>query len=228
MELILRVHSIDLTWALMSGERPFFLYTFTSWKPLFPQKSLASNTRTKTSPAKFIVDKRLMDIFQDMQHAVWLLNESIKKGVKYTGEAFQPILDSVQSRLLSLDDQIDDSFSECIRLAMLAFHSWAMNFPSIQFRATHLESRLETCWRSLDEEHNSDERFAIQLWISVVAAGSLSGFSGDWMTDRFNATVRELVPTWNEANKRLTEVMWIESIHDEPGRSTFERLFQST
>lgn len=209
----------------MSGERPFFISAFTSWKPLFPHSSLITNPKTKFSPTKFIVDKRLLNIFQDMQHAVWLLNKSVQSEKKYTGEAFQPILDSIQSRLLSLEDQIDDAFSECIRLAMLAFHSWAMNFPSIQFRATYLESRLESSWRSLDQEYDSKDRFALQLWISVVAAGSLSGFRSDWLTDRFNATVRELVPTWHEANKRLAEVMWIESIHDEPGKLTFERLF---
>lgn len=212
----------------MSGEPPFFLPAFTCWEPLFPPPRLASYIRPSPSSAEIIVDKRLRVLFQDMQHAVWLLNQGVKTKTRYTGDAFQPILDSIQSRLLRLENHINDAFSECIRLAMLAFHSWAMNFPSVQFRATYLEKRLESTWKLLDEEQGSEERFALQFWVAVVAACSLSGFRRDWLTDRFITMVRELIPTWREANKRLTHVMWIESIHDPCGESTFIRLFQHT
>ncbi|KAL1612746.1 hypothetical protein SLS60_000975 [Paraconiothyrium brasiliense] len=148
--------------------------------------------------------------------------------MRHTGDMFQPILNSIQSRLLRLEGQIDDSFSECMRLAMLAFHSHAMNFPSVQFRATYLETRLKHTWKLLDQDddYKEEDRLALQFWIAVIAAGSLSGFRNDWLTQRFIAAVREHIPTWKEANKKLTSVMWIEGIHDVPGETTFRRLFQ--
>lgn len=216
---------MDLTWALMSGERPFFLPAYTSWDRLFQCHQLVPRIQCRSSAAEIIVDQRLLGVFQDMQQAVWLLNQGVKTETRRTGNDFQPILDSIQSRLLHLENEIEDPFSEIIRLAMLAFQSWSMNFPSIQFRATYLETRLEYIWRLLDDDFLCEGHFELRFWIAVVAASSLSGFCSNWLTDRFLATVRELIPTWQAAKRCLMNVMWIESIHDAPGKSMLQRLF---
>jgi hypothetical protein len=214
---------------MMSGERPFFLPAFASWARVFPSNKQVASRKNSLSGGSFIVDERLTAVFQDMQYAVRLLNQGVRDKTKHTGETFQPILNSIQSRLLHLDGQIEDAFSECMRLAMLAFHSHAMSFPSIQFRATYLETRLKYTWKLLDQDGNYKEegRLALAFWISVVAAGSISSFRDDWLTQRFISTVREYIPTWTEANKRLLSVMWVESIHDAPGETNFRRLFHN-
>ena len=130
------------------------------------------------------------------------------------------ILNSVQSRLLQLQDSIDDTFSECIRLALLAFHSWTTKVPSVQFRATYLEARLETSWRSLDDRFSSSSRLALQFWVGVVAAGLLSGSRKDWLTDRFNAAIWEFVTMWREANNPLMQVEWINGVDEDSGGAT--------
>ncbi|KAF2441897.1 hypothetical protein P171DRAFT_418755 [Karstenula rhodostoma CBS 690.94] len=223
-----RINHIDLTWAMMSGERPLFLPAFVSWARVFPSNKQVVSRKNTSSASRFMVDERIVAVFQDMQHAVRLLNQGVKDKTRHTGETFQPILNSIQSRLLLLEGRIEDTFSECMRLAMLAFLSHAMNFPSVQFRATYLETGLKYTCKLLgqDGDYKEDGRLALELWIAVIAAGSLSSFRDDWLTQRLVSTVREHIPTWRDAKERLLSVMWIESIHDVPGETIFRRLFQ--
>lgn len=212
----------------MSGERSLFLPAFTSWVPIFADLKPLSSIQNNHSGTGFLVDERLTAVFHDMQYAVKLLNEGVKQKTRHTGEAFQPILTSAQTRLVRLEIQITDIFSECMRLALLAFYSHAMNFPSLQFRSTNLETRLACTWKLLRQEsaYPKKERIAFEFWIAVVAVGSLSGFGRNNLTDGFIATVRKHIPTWKEANKQLLDVMSISSIHDVLGEATFRRLFQ--
>lgn len=209
----------------MTGEHPYFSPVSTFSKPVFPSYRFRPGRRTRSPIANIMSNDLLIEVFQDMQHAIRSLNHSVKNGRRHSGDDFQPLLSSLQSRLLHLASQLDNPFSELTRLAMLAFLSSMMNFPAVNFRATHLETRLEYLWTVLDNKQHSQEHFALKFWITMVAAAPLPGFCDRWLSERFVATVRESLPTWQLARKRLLDIMWVESIHDASGETAFQRLF---
>lgn len=207
----------------MSGERPFFLPLVVPSGPrvLSSNQEYASSERN-LSATTCKIDLRIVKLFQEAQRAVRMLARGVKSDAKHTRDAFQSILSSMRSRLLDIDGQIEDTFTECLRLAMLSFHGHTSSFQTIQFRAPYLETRLKYVWSMLDQDFSSKEegRSAFMFWIAVIAAGLMSLVRNDELTQRFASTLREHIMAWREDNKRLSEVMWTSPIHDVPRETT--------
>jgi len=208
----------------MSGEAPFFSPVLTSWDPLFSKHSVNVAAAPNLEYAQHVPDERLRDVFVDMKYATLMLNTSVEEGTRYSGRIFQPILTSIQSRLLHLCDELQDSFSECIRLAMLAFLSTVVNFPALRSHAPYLQKNLIHNWITTKEKRRSEDHFSLDLWIITIAALSASA-PEQHLYEEFRRRILSM--TWNEVEAHLSEVMWVPSIHGEQGKQAFTRLFHS-
>lgn len=217
---------MDLTWTLITGKRALFLPPSAFWTPLFSNSQTENPQTHKPSFSRFIRDERLYHVFQDMQHAVSILNGGVLSKRYINGYTFQPILHSIQTRLLHLDGKGLDSFSESLRLTMLAYLLTAMTLPALNFNTVYLQNCLKRSWKCAQQEEKVDqERLPLDLWITIMGGMLVAGTCEDLLTKQLVGAVKEVAPSWDRAKEQLDQVMWIGNVHDEKGQKVYRRLF---
>ena len=132
---------------------------------------------------------------------------------------FSNIICSIQYRLLQLQDRLENVLDETIRLATLAILTTTTRVPG-KDRFPHLTRRLRECICAI--EPATPQLQELVLWILTVGTFSVFEIDDSWLRERWRAHVPQL--TWPEARRRLREILWIEAIHDEPGRRVFEAM----
>ncbi len=164
---------------------------------------------------------RLASVFRDFQHLAITINENVREHARYNATCFQNILSSLQSRLMHLADKLKDSTEQLISLTLLAFLTTTFKVPGRKIPYTWVAKQLHTAYgQARDGILRSDT--SLRIWVLMVAAISVVDLDKPWLVKAWR--VGQFVTSWDEAKKQLTSVMWIECIHDNPGRIALEYL----
>jgi hypothetical protein len=164
-----------------------------------------------------LVDGRLVVIFRDLRYFAGLMNAATGSNRRLRDTEFQNFICSIQYRLLQLQSTLDGTLGECLRLAMLAFLTTTFQIPGTKVQYPYLASRFRECYCVVEAATSQLQNLV--LWLLTVAAISVYGVDEPWLRERWQVDVPSLV--WPEARRRLQEIMWIDAIHDEPGRYAF-------
>ncbi|KAK7426260.1 hypothetical protein QQZ08_007290 [Neonectria magnoliae] len=210
------------------GSKPEIYDGKASWEPFLEPALQTSSIPYHRAPSTRIQsalepwDYRLRNVFVDLRDFASMANSLIPSHEKLRPELFQEIMLSIQCRLLCLEYAIDlYPLQESIRLGLLAFESTVfLQTPrlGVKLRSDRFAGQLHQAIMKL---HIKTPEFAdLKLWLVLV--GSILVFDGDeaWLVESINKLTGN--QTWTEVRKRVKDVMWVDIIHDGPGRHTFE------
>ncbi len=226
------IFSADLYFCLATGEKPRFFTDPVSWSSIFTNPDCSSDYAGghdrphHLQSVHGLVDTRLAIVFADLQYFARLINRTIDSRRRMQGTEYQNAICSIQHRLLALQGALDAKLDECLRLAALAFLStmFALRPPGNGKRAAsfpYLENRFFECCRALESTATPQAR-QLMLWLLAIGAISICGAEEQWLCERWRADVSGLA--WPEARRRLQEILWIDAIYDELGKSVFEKM----
>ncbi|KAF1849031.1 uncharacterized protein K460DRAFT_330563 [Cucurbitaria berberidis CBS 394.84] len=216
-KLHLKLDRLDLAWSLSSGNNPFFLLPITSWEPILQLR--LSDSSLYQPPADW--DIRLADLFRDFQLLAVTINENVRKHARYNAACFQTILSSLQSRLMYLESPHHDSIEELVRLSLLALLTTTFEVPGRKIPYIWVAKKIEKAYIGAIDSINKNSK-ALQLWLLMVVAISVTRAEEDWFREAWRAA--GIAVNWAEAKKHLTNVIWIECIHDRAGKTVLQQL----
>lgn len=195
------------------------------WDPLFDSKKPLPSENPiyglipELSGAKFVVDSRLDTVFCDLQYFSALLNTAVVRKQTISDKQFHEIVCSIQRRLMRLQDTLPDLLGECFRLGMLAFLATLFQVPRTPCSYPYLETRLMKACQSIE---TTPDRRDLLLWLLIVGAMTVHKPEDRWLRDRWLSDVSP--STWPEVRGRLQDIVWINALHDRPGREVFDVL----
>jgi hypothetical protein len=214
--------SIDLAWSLSSGRKPFFVKPIVSWD------SIISAPYSPLPPGLFQPspdwDFRLVNVFRDFQYLSLKINRNRLKHVRYNPAFFQGDLTSVQSRLMHLGDLLKNPVEQLVRLTILAFMTTTFKLPGREIPYNWVVEQLSNNYKKV--VGGSVRRdISLLLWVLVTAAFTLTGAQEKWVRDAWAKVDPRL--DWAAVKNHLMRVMWIEIIHDGPGKMAYQQLEES-
>lgn len=183
------------------------------------------------------LDAKLGNGWKDLHAFSCLSNLAYQTTRKLSPETYNEMMISILYRLthLSFEDEDDDSPHEAVRTALLTFSSTI--FLTRQYMKQPYESlfhlfssalfKLCCCCCCLSTSTIVPP--PIMLWLimlyHVVAYHEPS--PEDWQSvwlDRAVSLAR--VDTWPQAHRMLKAIMWVDFVHDAPGKKAFEAAIQ--
>ncbi|KAF7539468.1 hypothetical protein G7Z17_g12418 [Cylindrodendrum hubeiense] len=231
-QLQIKLCRVDLGWSMASGSKPEIYNNKLSWEPFF-EMALTTNSlpynRPSPSGIQSVVelwDYRLKNAFTDLQDFAHMANSLIPGHKKLRPELFQEIMLSIQYRLLLLEYPSGiHPLEESIRIGLLSFESTLfLHTPKLglKLKSERFYCQLHEC---IERIHVDGPEVAdIKLWLLLV--GSIIVFQGNetWLVESINELSGD--QPWSEVRKRVKRVMWVDIVHDEPGRHAFETAKQ--
>lgn len=195
--------------------------------PYTDLKLLSIQQRTDMTYSQYNSESYLAQMDQDlatawrvMQKFCSLVNDIAENQQRLSSDFLQGTMASVMYRLLYLKFETG-SIDEAIRLSLLGlsyhvFLQWQdMNLPF-----PHFPSTFKKCLVNL--KINDGFPRHIMLWLLIV--GGISGLSGDrWLKDHVREHLNLCqVRSWDEMRDILKSYMWINLLHDKPGKGVFD------
>lgn len=231
-----KLECLDLMWCLTAGGAPRFLKGPVSWDPAFTRPSPSMDVELSLALFEASTDPRLIIVFQDLQHLTELINVHTDSNMRLSVSEFQPVISSIQTRLLHLKDLLVDTPGEWLCLGLLAFLTTMFRVPGRQVAYEHLADRLRHACRSLGASAsasasqstsaptstNSGLRLVLR-WLAIVCSATVCSSRERWLRELWDS-VAEPNMLWGETRTELRRVMWIWCIHDERGRRSFAAL----
>ncbi|KAF5659809.1 hypothetical protein FHETE_9263 [Fusarium heterosporum] len=225
-QLQIKLCRVDLGWSIRNGCKPEMYNEVPSWEPLFEAFGTIACSFDLQEPSLDFMnlyhtwDWRLQNAFKDLRDFSALANKLPPNGQKLKPEAFQEIMLSIQYRLLQLDFSNDPNpLHEAVRIGLLGFESTIF----LQIRGTKLKSQsfdhqLRSAIQAIPVQGEATAN--VKLWLLLV--GSIMIFEGseDWLVQSIRSIAGR--QTWAEVRERVREVIWIDMIHDLPGRQAYE------
>ncbi|KAM0490435.1 hypothetical protein ACHAP8_011594 [Fusarium lateritium] len=167
---------------------------------------------------------RLYAIFKDVQDLSQLLNDSHDSGYKIREMSLEGLITCIQSRLLMLESEGNDIFSELLRLSLLSFLTTIFwSFPGVKFEYPRLANQLRQAFIAFTPS-TPGERYLFAWALMVGATSIFRGHDQTWLLQGRRPLIWDsLGRTWFELKDNLRQVMWINSIHDVPGIEAFNQ-----
>ena len=216
--------SLDFGFCLNTGQQPSIFETEpTFWDPVFDHKRPLPSEDTiygiipELSAVDCVVDSRLATIFRDLQYLGAILNTAAVRKRTIGERQFHEVVYSIQRRLMRLQGTLPDLLGECFRLGMLAFLATLFQVPETPYSYPYLEARLKEACKSIE---TTPDRRNLLLWLLMVGAMTVYKPDDPWLRDRWLSDVSH--STWPEARGRVQDIVWINALHDGPGRLVFD------
>ncbi|KAL6918863.1 hypothetical protein FSST1_002889 [Fusarium sambucinum] len=167
---------------------------------------------------------RLYAIFKDVQDLSQLLNDSHDSGYKIREMSLEGLITCIQSRLLMLESEGNDIFSELLRLSLLSFLTTIFwSFPGVKFEYPRLANQLRQSFIAFTPS-TPGERYLFAWALMVGATSIFRCHDQTWLLQGRRPLIWDsLGRTWFELKDNLRQVMWIDSIHDVPGIEAFNQ-----
>jgi hypothetical protein len=213
---------LDLAFSLSSGKKPFHTHDSITWES-HPSTLLSTTLGMYQPPDSW--DWRLSCTFVDLQNLVVKTNKHARSKTQYDALSFQSTLSSIQSRLTYLADLITDPVEELVRLIMLALLSTMLQTSGVPKPYGWIIRHVEQAYyKATSSSHAMDG--ALHTWVLSMAAISVIGIGEQWLRMAWMKNVP--VYDWQEMKSGLMSVMWIECIHDGPGKRVHRMLTEDT
>jgi len=217
----------DLAIALFTDKKPMFFSDSVSWEPYIAKlQSTSPGSLPKHFPR---LDMKFHYIWEDLREFARSANLAFQTGQKIDCVLFQEILVSVQYRLLLLDVSTG-SLVQAIYVGMLAFSTniflqmqgFAMRFEKLfgQLRDSILKlQRLE-----------DDSMVDLKLWLLFIASlFNVGENKNSWLQPEMRKTLESSNQTsWKIVRNTLKRYLWIDALHDNAARRSFEDANTST
>lgn len=136
-------------------------------------------------------------------------------------DTFHHSIHSIQSRLLELDGHLPDHVAECVRLGMLALLTTTFRLPGPKIRYTYLHKRLAEQLQAVRPETVSARKMV--FWSLMMGMVAIFELDEVWLRGVWDR-VRGEETEWNEVRQGLKSAIWIDFIHDEPGKGVFSKF----
>ncbi|KAK3069179.1 hypothetical protein LTR53_012687 [Teratosphaeriaceae sp. CCFEE 6253] len=203
------------------SKQHFMLERPTEWQSAFPTPQTASQMDGPIIMIDDLVDSRLATVFYDLRRLAEIINTHGGQGRRMRGDVFQRVLVSIQRRLLWLRYTSKDDWSECLRLGMLAQLTATFQLAGRKIDYGALSAQFQESLEVL--EASGTELQTLSSWLLLVAAMSVFDPEERWLRAMWK---RFAVPesSWDEERKRLGFVIWMNGVHDEPGKRAFAAL----
>jgi hypothetical protein len=214
---------LDLAFSLSSGKKPFHIHELDSitWEPLSHPSTPISTTPDMYQPPDSW-DWRLRHAFTDLQNLVLTINNHARSKTQYNASSFQSTLSPLQSRLTYLADLTTSPVENLVRLTMLALLSTMLQTSGVPKPYGWIIRQIEQSYSEASDALDS----ALRTWVLSMAAVSVSGIGAQWLRVAWIRNVA--VCDWQEMKGGLMSVMWIECIHDGPGKKVHRMLTEDT
>ena len=166
------------------------------------------------------MDQNLATIWSVMQRFCSVVNIIAETQQRLSGETIHDTMASVMYRLLYFKFEAG-SIDEAIRLSLLGLsYQVFFQWQDMKLPHPHFPSSLKKCLVNL--KTNKGFPPTIMLWFILV--GAISGLSDDiWLKHHLREHIRLCrVKSWGEMRDILKSYMWIDLLHDKPGKDVFE------
>jgi len=170
-----------------------------------------------------MVDARLSTVFQDFQRLTRLINAYANEDGRLKGDFFQHVLASIQRRLLWLRFSQVDSWSERLRLGMLAYLTTTFQLSGRKVSYDYLSARYRLSCQALGASTPPDDMRTLNAWLLFVGVLSVIEPTESWLRalwDEVTGSVRG----WEDMQQQLESVLWIGNVQNEAGKSAYETL----
>ncbi|KAK0721121.1 hypothetical protein B0H67DRAFT_484487 [Lasiosphaeris hirsuta] len=221
--LYTKLGRLDLIQALYSGNKPVFLVDTTSCPRISEDVDFWSAHGGTSLPQSAgnlgLKNEVLLAAFTDLRQLSEVLNTKTASCRRLDVAVFQARVCSIQYRLLWLQGTLDDCLAECLRLAMLAFLATTFHVPLAVAQYPYLANHYRESCAAMGARNLEN----LPLWFLMVGALSVFGVEDAWLQERWRAEVPPQL-AWDEARLQLRDIMWIDTIHNQPGERVFQIL----
>jgi hypothetical protein len=167
------------------------------------------------------VDVKLRNVYADTRDFARAANAFINGKGKFRAEVFQEAVMSIQYRLLLLEYSFETQpFEEILRIGLLAFQTSAfLLIPGLMLNCDFLKGRLRLAVDSL--EASTPAMRDLKLWLLLVGCVATMDVGDAWLVSK----VKELTVgegDWEQVRERMRAIMWIDAVHDVPGKQMFD------
>lgn len=233
-QLLTSLLRVDLSIALRFGSAPLFFSHHLSWDPYLADKNIIRRQRTNQNHDKttlelntFIdrtIDTKLRSIWSDLRTFASLANLAHQTERKLEPSLINEIMVSTMYRLLHLTF-LHPSVNEIIRLSLLAFSSTIfLQGQLFTRRYQHLTFKLRTSLVQSQTQSPHETPLPVRFWLTMMLS-LISPLCADdiWLSGAIDQLVQETkITTWIDARTMLKSVMWIDVLHDTPGKEIVE------
>lgn len=127
---------------------------------------------------------------------------------------------SIQYRLLQLDfSSHPDPLQEALRVGLLAYESTIfLQIQKTKLKSESFEIQLREAIQGIPVQGEAVAN--VKLWLLLVGAIMVFEGTEEWLVQ----SIRSLAGRqgWDEVRERVREVMWIDVIHDGPGKEAYQ------
>ncbi|KAL9621951.1 MAG: hypothetical protein Q9160_003613 [Pyrenula sp. 1 TL-2023] len=234
-KLLIEILRCDIGMALQSGSKPLFFNNLSSGEslPSYPNLTVLfclpkpSTINLQIAPATFLksINNDLAEAWKTMTDFSSLINFATESQHLIPINTLLDTMASVMYRLLALDFE-SGSLDEMVRLSLLAFSiSVFLFWKKLGLSYTHLATAYKDCLAKLDCSQVSPE---LLLWFLMAGAVSILEPDDDkWVKPwiRVNIGLCRL-ESWDKMRELMFSFMWIDVVHNNPGKSLFESASQ--
>jgi hypothetical protein len=218
--------SVDLGWSIKNGCKPEIYNGRPAWEPLLEAfGTVASSFEIQEPSLNFMNiyytwDWRLQNAFKDLRDFSALANKLSPTAQKLKPEAFQEIMLSIQYRLLQLDFSSDPNpMQEALRIGLLAYESTIfLQIQGTKLKSDSFKRQMREAIQGIPVQGEASAN--VKLWLLLVGSMMVFGGNEKWLVQ----SIRSLAgrQNWEEVRERVREIMWIDVIHDVPGRQAYQ------
>lgn len=192
--------------------------------PIFPsQIKLRCRSEGILQP-DFFQNEELSAVFHTLQCTVVLLNKHYDEKTPINGALLKDAMGFVHSNLFRLEGQLTDRLSECLRLAMTAFLATTFRLPGLYEHPCSRSLAIELLQSfSASQDLVTALPDTMQTWLTLVCLMSTGPVDEQYVRAMSGLGARYRLP-WDQVRQQARRVMWIDSLHDDLGRKSFELL----
>ncbi|KAM0811463.1 hypothetical protein AB5N19_11819 [Seiridium cardinale] len=199
------------------------LYDSSIWADLiFPDNITSGHHSEDIICIDDLVEPDLAAIFHKLQRTTILLNKHYYEKTPVDGLFIRQCLGSVHSSLIDFEDRLEDALSETLQLGMMAFLATTFRLPGSyeQHYSKALTKQLQISYVAT-KASTPDLQDAIDIWLILIFLISMTDLDELYAQESRN-TMAERWLSWSETRRRLKQVLWIDSFHDEVGKRAFQ------
>lgn len=214
--------------ALYDGAKPLFFsdghfVPFPDLSLPIPQDSSTIwNREDDSQKLRDLIAEELVQVWCLMRQFCMLINLAAAARRQITQQILLETMASVMYRLLNMSFP-SGSLSETVRLGLLVFSSHIfLQWQGIRLSYAHFSNAYRNCLACLRISESIPP--SIILWLLVI--GAISVFT-EADSQLLNSTLelyiaRSGAQPWSEARNILKRFLWIDCLHDKPGRVVFD------
>lgn len=211
-KLLFKIQQFDLRLALATG-RPLRLALE------YPYSTVPTIGKSSILEKLEVPSLTVTEAFQNLQALAQHATESMSMGIGMIWEEVQPQVSTMQTQLLSLEENDLSDKEEAIRLGILGFLTTLSLSPIRRLHLSRLCSQLETSYMV----QYSNKAFG--TWLVMMGLLSTVDVSNRVVRDLWDGMV-DVGLSWPDARAMMVDeqLPWIGFVHDEPAKKMFNRL----